>query len=132
MEDLRSEHYGQVTLSRNLIFPPRLVRRRLRIRLPHHHKPRSAQMPHQPVRRDPGHHFVGVGNPLASLVPQRKRDAVGNLLGRRRTQFTLFVHLTPAQKNPCRNQRMSPVSESLPLPRRNSQKRRPSSSSTRK
>ena len=49
-------------------------------RLLHDHKPGRLEVPHKPLRGDPGHQVVGVANPLPALKLKRERQGVGDLV----------------------------------------------------
>lgn len=46
----------------------------------HHHETRPLQVLHQPVRRDPRHHVVGMVDPLPPLIAKREGEGLGDFV----------------------------------------------------
>jgi hypothetical protein len=61
---------------------PATRRVRRRGRPLHQHEPRSLQVPHKPLGRDPGHRVVRVANALPAFVAEREGQGFGDLVSR--------------------------------------------------
>jgi hypothetical protein len=84
--------------------PPRrhsACRRRHTRRPLHQHEPRRLQVLYKPLSSDPLHHVVGVIHPLSTLVAERERQSLGDLICGGRAKGRGVGH-TPNGSRPLR------------------------------